>query len=144
MRIYAAPTTALTSTGHYFTPLRPCRLTDLAHIGLLDQKPPHPRMRMPPAMGSRSTHHLRVKVVRVLCDGCERGAADVYCAHCKASSCKKCKTRLHAGAACKQSFDLTNCAAVLALCHKCRARPAHVRPPLCPISDTHATSAANP
>lgn len=74
---------------------------------------------------SQSTSQHRVKVVRVLCDGCERTVADVYCGHCAKGACKRCEQTLHSGADCAIS-DLAHCAALLALCQSCRTRPAQV------------------
>lgn len=79
-----------------------------------------------------------VKVVRVLCDGCERASASVYCTECNESACHSCAEQLHVrgrrverrqksrtcqGRAMK---DLQKTVGVLALCTSCRVRPAHV------------------
>ena len=79
-----------------------------------------------------------VKVVRVLCDGCERASASVYCTECNESACHSCAEQLHVrgrrverrqksrtcqGRAMK---DLQKTVGVLALCTSCRVRPVHV------------------
>lgn len=80
-----------------------------------------------------------VKVVRVLCDGCERASAVAYCTACNESACSACAEQLHARArktskrpssrTCngRSMKDLQKSVGVLALCTECRSRPASVR-----------------
>lgn len=79
-----------------------------------------------------------LKVVRVLCDGCERASAVSYCTACNESACPVCAEQLHLRArrASKRSptrtcngrsmKDLQKAVGVLALCTECRSRPAYV------------------
>lgn len=80
-----------------------------------------------------------VKVVRVLCDGCERASAVAYCTACNESACTTCAEQLHvrgrrtskrsSARTCngRSMKDLQKAVGVLALCTECRSRPASVR-----------------
>lgn len=79
-----------------------------------------------------------VKVVRVLCDGCERASAVSYCSECSETACNTCVEQLHVrgrrqskrapARSCKGRTlkDLQKAVGVLALCKMCRTRPAYV------------------
>lgn len=89
-------------------------------------------------MESDSRSRRGVKVVRVLCDGCERASAVAYCTECNETACQSCKEHLHVGGRrsskrgaqrnCKgrSMKDLHKAVGVLALCTLCKSRPAYV------------------